>query len=351
MTRRAGRAVSSFGIGGTNAHLVLEEAPTIPPSGAALPYALVTLSARSPEALERATDDLADDLARRPDLDLADVAYTLMVGRKAFEHRRVAVLDRSDNAAAAAALHRRASPRVASGHGRAGSTTPVVFLFPGQGAQVVDMARGAYECEPTFRIQVDSCCEALRPRLGVDLRLLLYPPADRRDQARYELQQTALTQPALFVVEYALAQLWSAWGIVPDAMAGHSLGEYVAACCSGVLSLEDALSVVAERGRLMQAAEPGAMLAVPVSEAALAPYLGADLSLAAVNGPTACVASGTTEAVDDLAARLSARRIESRRLRTSHAYHSRLMNPSSGRWSTRWRRSPSTRRKSPTCPT
>ena len=323
--RRAG--VSSFGIGGTNAHLVLEEAPTIPPSGAALPYALVTLSARSPEALERATDDLADDLARRPDLDLADVAYTLMAGRKAFEHRRVAVLDRSDNAAAAAALHRRASPRVASGHGRAGSTTPVVFLFPGQGAQVVDMARGAYECEPTFRIQVDSCCEALRPRLGVDLRLLLYPPADRRDQAQYELQQTALTQPALFVVEYALAQLWSAWGIVPDAMAGHSLGEYVAACCSGVLSLEDALSVVAERGRLMQAAEPGAMLAVPVSEAALAPYLGADLSLAAVNGPTACVASGTTEAVDDLAARLSARRIESRRLRTSHAYHSRLMDP------------------------
>ena len=323
--RRAG--VSSFGIGGTNAHLVLEEPPTIPPSGAARPYALVTLSARSPEALERATDDLADNLVRRPDLDLADVAYTLMVGRKAFEHRRVAVLDRSDNAAAAAALHRRAPGTVASGPGRAGSTTPVVFLFPGQGAQVVDMARGAYECEPTFRIQVDSCCEALRPRLGVDLRLLLYPPADRRDQARYELQQTALTQPALFAVEYALAQLWSAWGIVPDAMAGHSLGEYVAACCSGVLSLDDALSVVAERGRLMQAAEPGAMLAVPLSEAALAPYLGADLSLAAVNGPTACVASGTTEAVDDLAARLSARGIESRRLRTSHAYHSRLMDP------------------------
>jgi len=174
---------------------------------------------------------------------------------------------------------------------------------------------------------VDQSCEALQPLLGLDLRKLLYPTSDQRDAAQRDLQQTALTQPALFVVEYALAQLWSEWGIVPDAMIGHSLGEYVAACLAGVLSLEDALSVVAERGRLMQCAEPGAMLAVPLPEVALTAYLGDDLSLAAVNGPAACVASGTDEAVHDLETRLAARGIGSQRLHTSHGYHSRQMEP------------------------
>ena len=240
------------------------------------------------------------------------------------------MLDRRENAAASEALRRRAAGTVISGSGKAPSRTPVVFMFPGQGAQAVDMGRGVYECEETFRARVDECCEVLHPLLGLDLRRLLFPLADQRDRAQHELQQTASTQPALFVVEYALAQLWLEWGIAPDAMMGHSLGEYVAACCAGVLSLEDALSVVAERGRLMQLARPGAMLAVPLPEPALTPYLGQDLALAAVNGPAACVASGTCEAVSDLAARLSARGIESQRLRTSHAYHSGLMEPAAG---------------------
>ena len=245
----------------------------------------MTLSARTPEALEHATDALADHLFDHPEVDLADVAYTLMVGRKAFEHRRAAVVDSRNNAAACESLRKRAPSTVVTGKARAHSGTKVVFMFPGQGAQVVDMGLGAYECEPRFRAEVDQCCEILQPVLGLDLRRLIYPAADQRDRAQQELQQTALTQPALFVVEYALAQLWSEWGVAPDAMIGHSLGEFVAACLAGVLSLEDALSVVAERGRLMQHADPGAMLAVPLPEAAMTPYLSRDLCLAAVNRP------------------------------------------------------------------
>lgn len=322
--RRAG--VSSFGIGGTNAHVVLEEPPPALPSKPGRPFSLVTLSARTPEALERATDDLASHLQQRPEDDLADITYSLMIGRKAFEHRRAAIVDGRDNTAAGETLRQRTPSTVVTGSTKAQSPTPVVFMFPGQGTQALDMGLGLYQCEARFRAQVDQSCEILLPTLGIDLRELLYPTSDQRDGAERDLQQTALTQPALFVVEHALAQLWSEWGIVPDAMIGHSVGEYVAACLAEVLSLEDALSVVAERGRLMQRADPGAMLAVPLPEAALTAYLGGDLSLAAVNGPAACVASGTSAAVHDLEARLASRGIGSKRLRTSHGYHSKQMD-------------------------
>ncbi len=203
----------------------------------------------------------------------------------------------------------------------------VVFMFPGQGAQYVGMGRDLYAAEPDFRQALDVCCDGLAAHLGCDLRELLYPRDGDVEAAGQRLRQTAITQPALFAIEYALARLWMAWGVRPAAMIGHSIGEYVAACLAGVLSLEDALSVVAARGRLLQELPTGSMLAVPLSEADLRPYLNRELSLAAVDAPARCVVSGTDEAIAQLAEHLTAQGVQSRRLQTSHAFHSHLLDP------------------------
>ncbi|HEX4964285.1 MAG TPA: amino acid adenylation domain-containing protein, partial [Thermoanaerobaculia bacterium] len=285
--RRA--AVSSFGIGGTNAHAVLEEAPAPATSGESRPLQLLVLSARSGEALEKATANLAAYLAEHPGAPLADAAFTLQVGRRALAHRRVLVA--RDAADAAAALAGRDPERLLTRTAE-GGRRPVVFLFPGQGAQYAGMGRELYEREPDYRAALDACAEILASRLGgLDLRRALHPePGDA--EAGRRLQETGLAQPALFAVEYALARLWMRWGVEPAALLGHSLGEYVAACLAGVFALEDALRLVAARGRLMQARPAGAMLAVPLSEAALTPRLTPALALAAVNGPALCVVSG-----------------------------------------------------------
>jgi acyl transferase domain-containing protein/acyl carrier protein len=322
--RRAG--VSSFGIGGTNAHVILEEAGRAEPSRRRRPSCLLSLSARTPAALEAATDNLAAHLAEHPGVDLADVAYTYHVGRKAFEHRRMLVCSPDDVDDARTALERRDPRRVLSGVAGARGR-PLFFMFPGQGAQDVDMASEVYRTEPTFRLQVDRCCELLRPQLGLDLRELLYPAPERRQEAALMLGRTVYTQPALFTIEYALARLWMEWGIEPSAMVGHSIGEYVAACLAEVFSLEDALKLVAARGQLMDQMPPGAMLAVPLSEPAARRHLGDGLALAAVNGPSSCVLSGPSETLDQLAARLSTAGTRSHRLRTSHAFHSSMMEP------------------------
>jgi acyl transferase domain-containing protein len=206
--------------------------------------------------------------------------------------------------------------------GRAGSEAPAaVFLFPGQGAQYAGMARGLYEGEPVFREELDRCAELLRPRLGLDLRKAIFPDdADR-------LKQTALTQPALFAVEYALAKQWMAWGITPESMIGHSVGEYVAACLAGVFSMEDALALVAERGRLMQSLPPGSMLAVPLPAAEVEPTLGGSVSVATINAPDRCVVSGPSDLVARLEAELVGRGIQAKRVETSHAFHSPMMDP------------------------
>src|ERR1043165_642767 len=265
--RRAG--VSSFGIGGTNAHVVLEEAPPQDDAGESRPASLLLLSAKSSTALEAATANLRQYLRDNPGLNLADVAYTLQAGRRRFDHRRAVVC--RDLQDAVAALE---SPRVVTAVDEA-KTRPVVFMFPGQGAQHVQMGRGLYESEAVFREHVDACAQLLTPHLGVDLREVLYPEPDRKEEADRELRQTRLTQPALFVVEYALAQLWMSWGVTPQAMIGHSIGEYVAACLAGVFSLEDALALVAARGALMQEMPAGAMLATQLSEDEVRPLLGA----------------------------------------------------------------------------
>ncbi|BAZ70674.1 beta-ketoacyl synthase (plasmid) [Fischerella sp. NIES-4106] len=323
--RRAG--VSSFGIGGTNAHVILEEAPIVETChGVSLqsrPWQLLFISAKTSTALESATNNLANYLADNSDINLADVAYTLQVGRRNFNYRRVLLCrDIQD------AITTLADPNQQGVLSKFSETRnhPIVFMFPGQGAQYVNMGRELYETEPIFRQQIDDCCELLKRHLNLDLTNILYPSSLEATQA--ELQQTFLTQPALFVIEYALAKLWMAWGLHPQAMIGHSIGEYVAACISGIFSLEEALNLVVIRGRLMQQIESGSMLSVSISAQEIQPMLGSELSLAASNAPSLCVVSGATNAIEALQNGLTEQGVDCRRLlHTSHAFHSQMMEP------------------------
>jgi len=321
--RRAG--VSSFGVGGTNVHVVLEEAPDREASGPSRQWQLLPFSAKTKSALDAVTAQLGEHIAQRKDQPLADIAFTLQVGRADFTHRRFLVASSHEDAAQALAAGDK--KRLITGS-YDDSRCSLVFMFPGQGAQHVHMGRGLYESEPVFREQVEAGAEILQPLLGVDLRALLYPArsADEEEAAR-QLKQTQVTQPALFVVEYALARLWLEWGFRPEAMIGHSVGEYVAAALSDVFSMEDALKLLAERARLMQDQPPGGMLAVRLSREEAEPYTGADVALAACNGPRLSVLSGPTEAIQALNEKLSAQGVGTRPLHTSHAFHSAMMDP------------------------
>lgn len=318
--RRAG--VSSFGMGGTNAHVILEEALESVSLPSPRSHQLLLLSAKTPTALEAITTNLAEHFKQHPGLNLADAVYTLQIGRSLFEQRRMIVC--SDLADAVLAMGEQKNERVITHTSKPGDK-PVVFMFPGQGAQYVDMALELYEDEPIFRKQVDLCASLLESYCKFDIRQILYPNQEQRNTAEDQLNQTRMAQLALFTVEYALAQLWMEWGIYPQAMIGHSLGEYVAACLAGVLSLEDALKLVDIRGRLMQALPAGEMLAVPLSEQEIVPLLGSHLSLAAVNGPQLCVVSGIPAEMEKLERQLNAQGLMCRRLRTSHAFHSASM--------------------------
>jgi acyl transferase domain-containing protein/acyl carrier protein len=318
--RRAG--VSSLGIGGTNAHVILEEAPVKPASSPSRPWQLLLLSAKTDTALDSATQNLAQHLTQHPQENLADVAYTLQVGRKEFNHRRILVC--KDTEDAASTLNKQDGQRVLT-HLLEPLERSIVFMFPGQGTQYVEMGKELYQTEPIFREQVDNCCEILKPYLGLDLRSLFYPSENEAEIAAEKLKQTSITQPALFVIEYALAQLWMSWGISPDAMIGHSIGEYVAACLAGVMSPEDALALVAIRGRLMQELPSGAMLSVSLNEEEVKTLLKEELSLAANNAPNLCVISGNHSAVNALEKQLNAEGVQCRRLHTSHAFHSQMM--------------------------
>ena len=321
--RRAG--VSSFGIGGTNAHVILEEAPQTEASSGSRSFQLLQISAKTTGSLEQATDRLAAYFERNPDVALADAAYTLQVGRKAFNQRRVLVAESVSDALQA--LKNRDPKRLLTlSHPKDPNTPPLVFMFSGQGAQYPNMGKGLYDNEAVFKETVDQCCALLQPELGFDLRELLFPAAGKEDEAAEKLAQTANTQPALFVIEYALARLLMQWGLQPTMMIGHSIGEYVAACLSGVFSLEDALKVVAARGRLMQKLPGGKMLSLPLEENDVRPFLNENISLAAVNGKNATVLSGTPEAIAQLEEELKAKGVEYRALRTSHAFHSAMMD-------------------------
>ncbi|HEY9799814.1 MAG TPA: beta-ketoacyl synthase N-terminal-like domain-containing protein [Leptolyngbyaceae cyanobacterium] len=319
--RRAG--VSSFGIGGTNAHVILEEAPALKQEQPAREYQLLVLSAKTSTALETATQNLTNYLQQNQDLNLADVAYTLAVGRKAFDHRRIFVCQNNNHAITI--LTSPNSPELFT-HYQKPCHHPVVFMFPGQGSQYVDMGKELYESEPYFREQFDYCAELLKPHLNLDLRDVIYPHTAQIETANKYLTQTYITQPALFVIAYALAKLWMSWGVHPEAMIGHSIGEYVAATLAGVFSLEDALKLVATRGRLMQQLPPGAMLSVQMAESEIQPLLGAELALAASNAPSSCVVSGTINAIAKLEQQLQQQGINYRRLHNSHAFHSPMMD-------------------------
>jgi acyl transferase domain-containing protein/glutamate-1-semialdehyde aminotransferase len=321
--RRAG--VSSFGSGGTNAHVVLEEAPVLESSGPARAEQLFLVSARSQAALNQAANNMAAHLASSdPSLNLADAAFTLQTGRRHFPHRRATV---ARTAAEAAEALVSGDPKRVWSRKCEHADAPVVFLFPGQGAQQVNMGRGLYENEPIFAAQVDECAEVLRPLMGLDLRTLLYPQPGHEEEASRQLKETFITQPSLFVVEYALAQLWMQWGVAPKAMIGHSLGEYVAACIAGVFSRNDALRILSARARMMQDLPAGAMLAVRLPEAEVIPLLGERLSIAALNSPGMTVVSGPFDAVDALVAMLEEKKVMCRRLATSHAFHSAMLDP------------------------
>ncbi len=316
--RRAG--VTSLGVGGTNVHVILQEAPAVqrtPDNGS---LQLLVLSARSAAALDRASVRLADHLQARPDQPLADVAWTLQTGRRTFAYRRhVVASDRDDAIAALRGVHAAARPAL--------QDPGVVFLFPGGGAQYPDMGRALYERRPGFRDDVDHVLRVLKTQHAIDLRPLLFPTPDARESARAALEDSTLSILSVFTIEYALGRLWLASGVTPVAMSGHSLGEYAAACLAGVFSLEEALTIVKARGEIFQRLPTGAMLSVALPEADARARLSGDLSLAAVNAPELCVVSGPVDQIERLQAELTGGDIESKRLHIAVAAHSPMLDP------------------------
>jgi acyl transferase domain-containing protein/acyl carrier protein len=304
--------------------VIVEEAPPLEKSSSSRPWQLLTLSAKTAAALETAGANLAEYFSKHPDLNLADAAFTLQVGRQAFSHRRVLVCQSLSEAIAA--LRAPDSGRLLSSV-RPKQERAVVFMFTGQGAQYVNMGRELYEAEPTFREQIDRCAQLLISYLEQDLREILYPTPEQSEKAARQIRETRWAQPAMFVIEYALAQMWIEWGVEPSAMIGHSIGEYVAGCLAGVFSLEEALALVSARGRLMQGLPGGAMLSVALSAEEVGSWLDGDLSLAAINAPSQCVVSGPGEAIDSLQRRLTESGVGWRQLQTSHAFHSKMMEP------------------------
>ena len=386
--RRA--AVSSFGMGGTNAHLILEESNLTPSYRTSLDlsrrgeesrtpldlsrrgeeyrtpldlsrrgekgevedcWKLLLISAKTPTALSRATNNLSEYLKSHPDTNLADVAYTLQIGRQALELRRFLVCQNHQQAIQA--LSNINDDSSITQTSQAANKT-IVFMFSGQGSQYTNMGRELYETQPVFRETVDNCCDLLKPHLGFDLKILIYPSAPSSPSSSsapsspsassapsssssassapssHSLTDTIYAQPAIFVIEYALAQLWMSWGIRPQAAIGHSIGEYTAAAIANVFSLEDALEIVAMRGQLMQKCPPGAMLAVSLTESQLKQHLvqshlNTDLTIAVINASNMCVLSGSNDAINKLETSLTAQGISCRRLHTSHAFHSPMM--------------------------
>lgn len=346
--------VSSFGWSGTNAHVILQEAPepeALPVPGR--PAQVLLLSAQTESALNQVTENLAAYIEEHADVPLAAIAQTLQTARSPLQYRRMLVC--RDRADALALLHTRPAQRVVTGLSPA--RRPVAFLFPGVGEQYLDLALELYQSEPLFRETIVNCCTLLKERAGLDLHDAIFSRGARHSPSTNgktrafpqregvdlrslmeqrthtvlasldHLKQTVMAQPAAFVIEYALARLLEHWGIHPSAMLGYSLGEYVAATLAGVFTPEDALLLVAQRAKMIQSLPAGAMLAVFLSEREVQPYLRQPICLAAVNGPSTCVLAGPLAEIERLEARLSMREVAHRRLDTSHAFHSTMLDP------------------------
>jgi acyl transferase domain-containing protein/thioesterase domain-containing protein len=318
--RRAG--VTALGAGGTNVHAILEEAPRREPSGPSRAWKVLVLSAKTRSALDAAIVNLASHLERELQQDLADVAYTLQVGRKAFAHRHVVVCkDRKDAIATLSALD---PARVTPG-ANAARPPAIVFMFPGGGAQYRGMGAELYATEPVYRKVIDACASAVEAALGLDLRTVLYPAASDANDAR--LDRPSLALPALFATSLATARLLLSWGVEPDAMIGHSAGEYVAACMAGVVSMEDGIRLVALRGRLFETLPAGAMLSVALGAEEARVHMDPQLSFAAINAPGVCVVSGPERAIVRLEQTLGERAIDCARVHIDVAAHSSMLEP------------------------
>jgi len=314
--RRAG--VSAFGFGGTNAHLVLEEAPGQKTYKDFRSKHLMLLSAHSPPCLKTYAKSLTRNFKDDSTVNLGDAAYTLAVGRKHFPFRRAVVGGKREEVLAELEKD--------SNQPKANQDAKLIFMFPGQGSQYINMGRGLYDTEPEFRKQVDYCSRILQSYLDIDIRKIMYPSADTAEKAADLIKQTRIAQPAVFIMSYALAKLWMSWGVQPQAVIGHSIGECSAACVSGVLRVEQNLKFLAERGNLMNNLPAGGMLAVSLSEKDIVPLLREDLCLAAVNGPGLTVVSGPLPSLEKMKKQLRAQNIVSRYLPTSHAFHSSMVD-------------------------
>ncbi|MCP5108987.1 MAG: amino acid adenylation domain-containing protein, partial [bacterium] len=317
---RAG--VSSFGIGGTNAHVVLEEAPEQETDPGSRNLKILLLSAKTKTALEQASENLAEFLKHHPETNLADAAYTLQVGRGAFPHRRMVVGSDADSAAAALSAD---EPGKHPTFHLEEEDISTVFMFPGLGAQYVNMGLGLYETEPMFREEMDRCFKILQPLLDCDVKKILYPASQDR-KSDIDINRFEISQVVVFTLEYALAKLLMNWGVKPNAMIGYSFGEYTAACLAGVFSLEDALKLVVFRGRLIARGPGGSMLSVPMTAGELTPLIPGDLSLAIDNGPSSIVA-GPCTAVDTFEKYLREKRHLCMKLPNAYALHSKMMEP------------------------
>jgi acyl transferase domain-containing protein len=320
--RRAG--VNSLGVGGTNAFVVVEEAPRIPLVPASRSAQLLLLSARSNRALAAAGADLSRALEEGEPQPLADVAFTLACGRRAFRHRRVVVAHTVEAAVEALGI---SGPAQAFSTEAPESPPPVSFMFAGGGAQYAGMGAGIYGEEPVYRSLVDECLALLEPTLSTRVRHLMVAADRTGDRAQAALDRPSLALPALFITQMAQSRLWMSWGVRPDSMIGHSMGEYTAACLAGVFSMADALSLVVTRGRLFESLSAGAMLSVNLSEAELRSLLADSLDVAAVNAPDLTVASGPVESLTRLERALTAMGVECRRVRISVAAHSSMLEP------------------------
>ncbi|MES2703280.1 MAG: amino acid adenylation domain-containing protein [Bacteroidota bacterium] len=317
--------ISSFGVGGTNVHVIVEEYENIPKSsGVSRPAQLVCWSAKTEASAAMYAGALAQHLDRHPQTPVADIAYTLVNTRTDFNVRRFAV------ATDAGELVSRLSGANKSHCGQKALKeviNEVVFMFPGQGAQYAGMGKSLYNAEPVYKAAVDECAAILQLQMNEDIRDILFSDPVSDEDAANRIKNTYYTQPAMFVTEYALAKLWMSWGLKPSIFIGHSIGEFVAAHLAGVFSLEDALLLISSRGRLMADVAPGSMLAVLAGHEQIACILPEALSIAAINSPGLSVVAGHEAAVADFSRQLSAQNINSKLLHTSHAFHSAMMDP------------------------
>ncbi len=321
--RRA--AVNALGVGGTNAHAILQEAPDRGASDESdFPFHVLCLSGRSKSALDANSRALANWLREHPDADLGDVAFTLKQGRRGFEKRRVLV---AETAQEATEKLDSLNPRTVFTHDQLGDSPDTVFMFPGGGAQFAGMARDLYETEPVFADWMDRGLDHLQPQLDFDLRALWLPDDGGHAEADARLMQPSAQLPLIMIVEYALAQLWISWGLRPAALVGHSMGENTAACLAGVMRFEDCIDLVLLRGRLFDTVPPGGMLSVSLPEDQLRPMLGDDLDMASVNAPSLCAVSGPQAALDALSERLTAQEVMHQRVAIDIAAHSRMLDP------------------------